>query len=484
MERRQFLNYAGSSVAAIALTQCTRLSNDQRPNLPWVSVDGGLTVDLTAIEQKIHLAGQSAQLLTYNGQVPGPLWAVQAGDTVVVNFTNGLAQPTNLHFHGLHIPPTGSADNVFLSVPPGEQLRYEFAIAPKHPGGLFWYHPHHHGLVAEQLFGGLAGPLIVRGAVDAIPEIQAASEEVLVLQDFDLTRRGRRREPTPIFRRWGRQGDLIAINGDRAAGLTIPPQGLLRLRLLNASASRIYRLRLENHPWHLVGMDGSTLSAPLEWDDLVLAPGNRADVLVAGDREPGTYTLMSLPYDRGISDMMATMDESAGPSDEAAMQAIAHLQYGDVITAVPLPTKLLPSPALPAPHRRREFVLDHGIDGAQAFLINGRGFAHDRVDTTVQLGSVEEWHIVNKAGMDHPFHLHTNAFQIVRRNGELVPTPMWQDVVNIPAYESVDVLVPFSDFAGKTVYHCHILDHEDQGMMGIIEMQAGAARRPTPPLLT
>jgi FtsP/CotA-like multicopper oxidase with cupredoxin domain len=190
MERRQFLQYAGSSVAAIALAQCTRSSNHQRPNLPLVSRDGGLTVDLTATEQRVTLAGQSAQLLTYNGQVPGPLWEVRAGDTVVVNFTNGLAQPTNLHFHGLHIPPTGNADNVFVSVPSGEQFRYEFAIAPTHPGGLFWYHPHHHGLVAAQLAGGLAGPLIVRGAVDEIPEIQAASEAILVLQDFDLTRWG------------------------------------------------------------------------------------------------------------------------------------------------------------------------------------------------------------------------------------------------------------------------------------------------------
>ena len=468
MERRQLLQYAGSSVAAIALARCARIVTEPHPNRAFKSVDSILTVDLVATEQTVNLAGQSAQLLAYNGQVPGPLWEVQAGDTVAVNFRNALTQPTNLHFHGLHIPPTGNADNVFVSVPSGEQFRYEFAIAPKHPGGLFWYHPHQHGLVAEQLAGGLAGPLIVRGAVDVIPEIQAASEAVLVLQDFDLTRRGQRQEPTPIFRRWGRQGDLITVNGNRAPTLKIPRGGLLRLRLLNASPSRIYRLRLEAHPWHLIGMDGSTLTVPLELDDLILAPGNRADVLVAGDREPGAYNLMSLPYDRGISDMMATMAE---PSEQTVGGAIARLQYGEATAEVPLPSQLFAAPALPAPSRRREFVLDHGIDGDQAFLINGRGFAHDRVDTTVQLGTVEEWHIVNKAGMDHPFHLHTNAFQIVRRNGEPVATPMWQDVVNIPAYESVDLLVPFADFAGKTVYHCHILDHEDQGMMGIVEMQ-------------
>lgn len=477
MKRRQILQYAGSSVAAIALSRCARTPIAHRQATRLSSQGGSLVVDLTAAEQSFTLAKQPAQLLAYNHQVPGPLWEMQAGDTVQVNFTNYLADPTNLHFHGLHIPPTGSADNVFLSVPPGERQQYQFTLTPDHPGGLFWYHPHHHGLVAEQIFGGLAGPIIVRGAVDQLPEIQAAAESILVLQDFDLTRRGRRREPMPMFRRWGRQGELITVNGDLAPTLTIPQGGLLRLRLLNASPSRIYQLRLNGHPWHLIGMDGGTLPEPQELDeDLVLAPGNRADVLVAGDGTLGSYSLVSLPYDRGISDMMAAMRPGTPTHRQEEAVAIAQLQYGETLHAVPLPTTLLPSPVLVPHSRRRKFVLDHGIDGAQSFLINGRGFAHDRIDTRVELGTVEEWHIINNAGMDHPFHLHTNAFQVIRRNGESVPLPVWQDVVNVKAYETVDILVPFDDYAGKTVYHCHILDHEDQGMMGIIEMQEPTVR--------
>ena len=369
MERRRFLQYAGGSVVAIALAQCARTPNFQRQATRLASQDGSLMVDLTATASQLTLAGQSVQLLAYNEQVPGPLWEVQAGDTVQVNFTNRLSDPTNLHFHGLHIPPTGKADNVFVSVPPGEQQGYEFTLAPDHPGGLFWYHPHLHGLVAAQVFGGLAGPLIVRGAVDQIPEIRAAQEAVLVLQDFDLTRRGQLREPDPIFRRWGRQGDLITVNGDRAPTLTMPQRGLQRLRLLNASTSRIYRLRLENHPWHLIGLDGGTLPAPLAiTEDLVLAPGNRADVLVAGDRAPGSYTLMSLPYDRGISEMMAGMESGSGPRADTTATAIAQLQYGAAADEVPLPKTLLGSPALATPIRRRELVLDHGIDGKQSFF--------------------------------------------------------------------------------------------------------------------
>ena len=473
MKRRQILQYSGSSVAAIALSRCSRPPTEPVQTIRLRSQSGSFVVDLTAAEQSLTVAGQSAQLLAYNRQVPGPLWEMQAGDTVQVNFTNHLADPTNLHFHGLHIPPNGHADNVFLSVPPGEQQQYQFMIAPDHPVGLFWYHPHHHGLVAEQVFGGLAGPIIVRGAVDQIPEIQAATESILVLQDFDLNRRGRRREPMPMFRRWGREGTLITVNGDRAPTVTIPQRGLLRLRLLNASPSRIYQLRLNGHPWYLIGMDGGTLSEPVELtNDLVLAPGNRADVLVAGDQNPGTYSLVSLPYDRGISDMMAGMGHSVHLHRPGEMVAIAQLHYGETIHEIPLPSTLLASPMLPPPSRRREFVLDHGIDGAQSFLINGLGFAPGRIDTSVELGTVEELCIINNAGMDHPFHLHTNAFQVIRRNGEPVPLTVWQDVVNVKAYETVDILVSFNDYAGKTVYHCHILDHEDQGMMGIIEMRA------------
>jgi len=473
MRRRHFLILAGSALGSVALSRCASQVASPPERSRLTSQGGLFTADITATEQTVTVAGRSAQLLAYNQQVPGPLWEAHAGDTVQINFTNGLSAPTNLHFHGLHVSPTGNADNPFLNVAPGEQQPYEFTLPPKHPGGLFWYHPHYHGLVAEQVFGGLAGAFVVRGEVDQIPEIQAAEEAILVLQDFDLDRQGNRREPMPMFRRWGREGSVITVNGDRAPNLTIPRSGLLRLRLLNASPSRIYRLRLENHPWHLIGLDGGTLPEPIELeDDLILAPGERADWLVAGDREPGSYALMSLPYDRGIADMMGGMMGEGGDRIETGAVKIAQLNYGEAIAEVPLPNALLPVASVSEPVRKREFVLDHGIDVGQYFLINGRGFDHHRIDTTVQLGTVEDWRIINKAGMDHPFHIHTNAFQVLSHNGKPNPFPAWKDVVNVKPYEFVDLRMAFTDFPGKTVYHCHILDHEDQGMMGILEIRS------------
>jgi FtsP/CotA-like multicopper oxidase with cupredoxin domain len=350
IHRRQFLTWGLAGTAAILSTRCSqggRLGEwrlNQPPFTAYRSQSGLLNVTLQARRQQVTLANQTATLLAYNGQVPGPYLEAQAGDTVQITFENQLPQTTNLHFHGLHIPPTGNADNPFLAVPPGESQHYEFVIPADHPGGLFWYHPHHHGVVAEQVSGGLVGAFMVRGQVDEIPEIQAAQEAILVLQDFDLNRRGQLQEPVPMFRRWGRQGNLMTVNGALVPELQVPPSGLLRLRLLNASPSRIYRLQLDNHPWHLIGLDGGTLPEPTELDDLVLAPGERADILVAGNREPNTYRLVSLPYDRGIRGMMQGMGRRhhhrAGLDN--GPRTLARLRYGKETTAtVPLPKNLI-----------------------------------------------------------------------------------------------------------------------------------------------
>ena len=199
LNRRQFivLGTAGAGIALVGnwLGKKT-ISSQSLPqssaNLAPIhqSSDGLLELDLEAKESPINLSGRQAYLLTYNGQIPAPRLEAKPGDKVRIHFTNNLSQPTNLHYHGLHIPPTGNADNVFLRINPGEKFNYEFDIAQNQSAGTFWYHPHLHGLVAEQLFGGLAGLFIVRGELDEIPEIKVAQEEFLVLQDFSLDERG------------------------------------------------------------------------------------------------------------------------------------------------------------------------------------------------------------------------------------------------------------------------------------------------------
>jgi FtsP/CotA-like multicopper oxidase with cupredoxin domain len=483
MKRRQFITLSASTVGAVFLSRCAFGQSQAQLVAPesYASKDGLLDISLGANYGPASLADQQANLLNYNGRVPGPLLEARPGDTVRIRFTNNLPQPTNLHYHGLHISPTGTADNVFLKVPSGETFNYEFAIPKNHPAGTFWYHPHLHGLVAEQVSGGLAGLLVVRGELDELPEVAAAKEQFLVLQDFELTRGGDLVTPNPMERMTGREGSLVTVNGGVNPSLSVRAGGLLRLRLLNASVSRFYRLSLEEHPFYLIATDGGAVERPVELKEILLTPGERVEVLVRGDREPGQYRLLNLPYDRGGMMMGGGMmggGMMGGRTGRGSSSGVlATLTYSDRASSpLPLPEKLLSVEQLPEPKRVRSFLLNHGMSPGMGmvFLINGQMFEHDRVDTSVQLNEVEDWELTNNGVMDHPFHLHLDPFQVISRTGILPVTPerAWKDTILVKTGETVRVRVPFRDFAGKTVYHCHILDHEDLGMMGNLEIKS------------
>ncbi len=466
MHRRQFLNFLVLTASAPLVSQCAR----RQPVDRVVSQDGLLEFSLTAQAHPQTLGGKRAQMLAYNAQVPGPVLETRAGDTVRLTLINQLNRPTNLHHHGLHISP--KIDNVFRDVPPGERYTYEFQIPSNHPAVTGWYHPHYHLDVARQVFRGLAGPLIVRGDLDEIPELQQADEALLVLQDFDT----RSTEPHTLGLKWGREGRLQLANGQRNPVVDMPQNGLLRLRLINASASRIYQLQLRDHPWFLMATDRGAIATPNQLDTLRLSPGERAELLIPAQQEPGDYPLISLPYDRGIGTMVESLGEQVDQLSGVAppvQTTVATLRYqpSEYAEPLPLPQTLIPVELLPTPSITREFVLNHGIgEGSAGFIINDKSFDMNRVDIQVRLNQVEDWRIVNRASIDHPFHLHTNRFQVLEHNGQPEPLLAWKDTVSIQGYETVTIRVRFEDFIGKTVYHCHILDHEDQGMMGVMEI--------------
>ncbi len=434
------------------------------PALRAQSENGLLETTLEANNSWIRLGANYAHLFTYNGQVPGPRLEVRAGDTVRLQFVNRLAEASNLHFHGLHISPTGNADNVFLEVQPNESQTYEFTIPKDHRPGTYWYHPHLHGSSARQVSRGLAGLLVLRGEMDEIPEIAAANEHFLVLRDWALDRNGEVVEPSMMQRMTGREGSLITVGDAVNPKFEIQTGGMLRFRVLNASPSRFYRLKIEGHPMHMIASDGGPLPAPVAVDELLLSPGERADLLVQGQRDSGTYRLLNLPYNRGGMGMMG------GPSRPTEPETLATMIYeGSMEVALNLPqsiTSVEPLPPSDLPLRR--FVLSESRGAS--FQINGRAFDHRRVDTQVKLGTIEDWEIVNQGTMDHPFHLHTNSFQILDPQGQ--PARAWKDVMLVPAGQKRRFRVRFADFEGKAVYHCHILDHEDLGMMGVIEFLA------------
>ena len=484
MKRRQFnRQLAGLMTAAASiplLSQCGRNNPASRsPILQKISsAEGLLELSLTAKAQTQAVARKSLALLAYNNQVPGPILEARAGDIVRLTLVNELDNPTNLHYHGLHISP--EVDNVFREVAAGDRYTYEFQIPENHPAVTGWYHPHYHLRVAEQVFDGLAGPLIVRGALDEIPEIRQAEEALLVLKDFEPKLQGNSQTLSPLAKRWGREGSLITANAQQNSMVSIPKNGLLRLRLINASASRIYQLQLPEHPWFLMATDRGAIAEPTELETLTLSPGERAELLIPGSREPGNCEILSLPYDRGLSEMIEGMGKTVEQMPgivRSEKRAIATLQYqpSERTDQLQLPKQLIPVEPLPEPDINREFVLNHGNDssaGVTGFIINNQSFVMDRVNTRVRLNQVEDWHIINKASIDHPFHLHTNRFQVIKRNGQPEPFRAWKDTVAIGGYETVTIRVKFEDFVGRTVYHCHILDHEDQGMMGIVEIEA------------
>ena len=472
MTRRSLLSLGASVGAGLVL---------RRPSLAFQSGPRIVQADLEAKAGWFPLAGRQAYRYSYNNQVPGPLIEARPGDTIRTRFTNSLPEETNLHFHGLHVSPTGNADNSFVMVAPGEQFQYELPLAANHPGGTFWIHPHMHGAVARQVWRGLAAPVIVRAELDAIPEVKAAAEVVLVLQDVTLGTDGVPLEPGFMEQMAGREGSVITAAGNVNPTIPIQEDGWVRLPLINASCSRFYRLQLEEHELYQIASDGGSLPAPVGLDELLLLPGQRADLMIQGSRAPGAYRLLNLPYNRGAigmgMGMMGGMGMRVGSSSSASSTIATFAYSGQANRVVPLPQKLVSVETLPPPARLRSFMLGQSMGsgmmgGSMGFGINGRTFDPSRVDTRVRLGDVEDWEFVNPMMMDHPMHIHTNAFQIIQPDGSVEPA--WRDVALVRAGERLRVRMAFQDFTGKLMYHCHILDHEDLGMMGVLEISAEA----------
>jgi len=276
ISRRRALQLASAGVTASVLGGLGldyRLR--QRSNSPFVpatgadllepvtlrSCDGRLRVRLEAAEGYVQIAGRPAIALSYNGGVPGPTLRVQAGDRLELELVNRLSQPTNLHTHGLNVSPDGNADNVFVRVEPGASFDYDYQLPPDHPPGVFWYHPHHHGMVADQVFGGLFGSIIIDDPA-AAAEIAVTRERLLVISDVSLDSHWRIQRPSPGEVMSGREGELILVNGQSVPRMSARPGDRERWRIVNACVARYVRLRLDSQHIQLLGIDSGRFSSP------------------------------------------------------------------------------------------------------------------------------------------------------------------------------------------------------------------------------
>ena len=447
------------------------------------SRDRVLELDLEAAPTRIQVGGREASVQAFNGSLPGPTLRVAPGDTIRVAMTNRLQGPTNLHVHGLHVSPEGNGDNPFLSIAPGESFDYEFVLPEDHPPGTYWYHPHRHGHVADQVAAGLYGAIIVE---DPEP-MPVARERVMVISDLSLDASGNLAEVNQMQQMMGREGEVVLVNGQPRPRLSAAPGERERWRIVNACPSLYLRLQLQGQQVQLLSRDLGRLPIPEQITEVLLAPGNRVELLV--ETTEGSAAMVAAPVSRGgMNGMMGgAMMSDDSPGNDDAIELLTLEVAGDpaqtpqLVPAGPTLRDLRGEPV--AARKTLDFAMGmgsgstgmsgmgNGEDSVMAFTINGREFAPDRVDTPVAAGTIEEWTLFNSSPMDHPVHLHVWPMQIIEDGDRDLSEPRWQDVVNVPARGQVKVLISFEDFPGRTVYHCHILDHEDQGMMGTVEVR-------------
>jgi bilirubin oxidase len=420
-------------------------------------------VTLTAAPTQVSFVpGVMTPVYAYNGRFPGPLLDVHEGDKVIVHFHNNLPEMTTVHWHGLHIPAAADG-SPFYPVAPGRQYDYVFTIQPG-TAGTYWYHPHPDQMTGSQIARGLAGAIIVRAAHDPLPPMP---DTVLVLSDNRFLSDGTIDWADPkspqglVDEVNGREGNVLFVNGQTMPTISIRSGEVQRWRIINASASRVYRLALPGQTFVHVGSDGGLFERPVDVKEIVLSNSERVEVLVRGTGAPGSRTvLQALPYDRYVP--------QTRPKDWDVTRDLLTLQYTPEAPVEPvvIPDRMRAVPAIdPATATAtRVMALSQG-------LINNRMMDMKRVDARARLGATEIWQLENLVGMDHPFHLHGFQFQVLDRNGVPEPFRSWKDTVNVPKHESVRFIVRYDDYPGKWMFHCHILDHEDHGMMGVLEIR-------------
>jgi blue copper oxidase len=418
-----------------------------------VDGEGRRVFDLRAQEGQTDL-GQGGPTRTwgFNGDHLGPTLRAKRGERVLVNVVNGLAEPTSVHWHGMHLPAR-------MDGGPHQEVRPGATWSPTwtvdQPAATLWYHPHPHGRTAKHVQRGLAGMFILddeRSAALALPREYGVDDIPVIVQDQKFDRGGQLDDE-------GGVGDTVLVNGTAAPYLDVRTERV-RLRLLNASSARAYTFGFsDGRSFALIGTDGGLLPAPHSMSRIRLSPGERAEIVVAMNPAE-RVTLRSFPAD--LDNPMS--DRFAGGRD--TLDVLELRTESDVRRSPEIPAALAPieplDPALAA--TTRTFTLS----GRQ---INDRKMDMGRIDAVVTKDTTEIWEITKEDGTPHSFHVHDVQFQVLSVGGEAPPAELsgWKDTVLLAPNRTVRIIARFADYADPDVpymYHCHVLKHEDAGMMG------------------
>lgn len=433
------------------------------------AAEEGRAIDLDIAPVSWELApGLRTEAWAYGGSVPGTPIVARVGERLTIRATNRLKERTNIHWHGLVVP--NAQDGPGVVIEPGETFTYSFA-APE--AGTYWYHPHYRP-VLDQLDRGLAAPFIVLSPEDG----RYTGDLVLLLDDWYLDARGRRLEGAAPGA-MERFGNLETVNGKTGAAiepLRLVSGGLYKLRFISASTASVHTLRVSGHVFRITHLDGHPLAEPYESESLTLAPGERVDAELAAVGKPGSsFAIESDRPELGIRIPLIYGGAAQAPLRSPFVPARAGADP-KLLARAPDHVLRVASAAEPAPSADMGMMAMPGMDmaGSGRWLINGAAYP-DTKPLVVPVGVPVKLRIFNddpaddaEHRMDHPMHVHGAVFQVLAVNGSPLPVPLSKDTVPVPAGGFVDVAIVMAE-AGTWMFHCHVIDHEDGGMLTVIQ---------------
>jgi FtsP/CotA-like multicopper oxidase with cupredoxin domain len=421
--------------------------------------------DVVEVEFDAHLAdieflpGLPSPAWTYGGTVPGPLIRAKVGDRIVIHFTNRLPEATSIHWHGMRVPNgmDGVPGVTQDPVAPGESFRYEFVARD---AGTFWYHPHINS--AAQVGWGMYGAVVVEDPADS--EV-FGDDLVLLLSDISLTDVGEFLPPDnggEFGDLFGREGSVLLVNGRVMPTLKARVGKPQRWRVINAARARYYNIRMPGHRLTRLGGDNGFAERSEETYSVVIVPGERADIVFTPGGKPGsTDTLEWVPVDRGFSSTF-----------NRAREDMLNIEVVDLPPVEPAPVpvdlrEIEPIELDGAIEHTLDMTIDTNFQNQVVMGINGIPY-WDVVPIEAKTGQTHIWHLTNATSFAHPFHLHGYFFQLM----DDTRIPEWKDTVDLPAESELSIAVKFDERPGIWMYHCHILDHAESGMMGQVRVAA------------
>lgn len=411
---------------------------------------------LTATEFDWKISDQKTiRARGFNESLPGPELRARKGDTLVIKVKNDLQEATIIHWHGIRLPASmDGTDSVQKPIQPGEEFEYRFVVPD---AGTFWYHSHFNETI--QVERGMYGAMVVEDINDPVFD----ADKVLMIDDMKLTADNQFQKGN-FIQRWmerhdGRQGETVLLNGKENPVTHIHAGQTERWRFINASSARYIRLYLGGKTFKIIGTDGGLIEQPQEVTEVLMIPGERMDIAAGPFMEGESFSIESLAYNR--TTFVKTKNIQ-----------IACVKVGDAKTSVAnLSNNLRRIEPLAPPdaaiNRKIKFSVGpswkHGID----FLVNGKTHNSDK---PVNVGELQVWEIFNTSLMDHPFHLHGFFFQVIEENGKAPAYRSWKDSYNLKPKSKIKIAWMPDNRPGEWMYHCHILEHHEAGMMGHFEV--------------